>query len=58
MPHLQRINSDRLGDVLELSWAEIGHFEIEPPLDLAVRRLIARMWYSSSPAIRVPPAWA
>ena len=32
----ERIDPDRLGDVLELGWAEIGDGEIEPPLDLAI----------------------
>src|ERR1700727_2736429 len=30
------VDSNRLGDVLELGWAEIGHGEIEPPLPLTV----------------------
>jgi hypothetical protein len=34
---LQRINPDRLGDVLELGLAEIGDGEVEPCLDLPVR---------------------
>ena len=33
---LKRIDPDRLGDVLELGWAEVGDLEIEPPLDLPV----------------------
>jgi len=33
---LQRINSDRIGDVLELGLAEIGHREIEPRFHLAI----------------------
>jgi len=33
---LKRIDSDRLGDVLESGCAEIGDLEIEPPLDLPV----------------------
>ena len=33
---MQRIDPDRLGDVLELGRAEIGDSEFEPPLDLAV----------------------
>ena len=32
----ERIDPDRLGDVLELGRAEIGDREIEPPLDLAI----------------------
>ena len=31
-----RIDPDRLGDVLELGRAEIGDREIEPPLDLTI----------------------
>jgi hypothetical protein len=33
---LKRIDSYRLGDVLELGCAEIDELEIEPPLDLSV----------------------
>src|SRR5271163_376125 len=33
---LQRINSDRVGDVLELGRAEVGDGEIEPSFDLAI----------------------
>ena len=33
---MQRINPDRLGDVLELRRAEIGNGEIEPALDLPI----------------------
>ena len=33
---LQRISPDRLGDVLELGRAEVGHRELEPPLHLAI----------------------
>jgi hypothetical protein len=33
---LQRIDPYRLSDVLELGRAEVGHSEIEPPLDLPV----------------------
>src|SRR5208337_1476845 len=33
---LQRINSDRLGDVLEFGRAEIGDRQIEPTLDLMI----------------------
>ena len=33
---LQRIDSDRIGDVLELDRAEIDNREIEPPLDLPI----------------------
>ncbi len=33
---LERINPDRLGDVLELVWAEIGDRQIEPPPHLAI----------------------
>ncbi len=33
---LERIDPDRLGDVLELRRAEIGDREIEPPLDLTI----------------------
>ena len=33
---LERIDPDRLGDVLELGRAEIGDREIEPPLDLTI----------------------
>ena len=36
---MQRIDPDRLGDVLELGGAEIGGSEIEPPLDLPIRVL-------------------
>ena len=32
----KRIDPDRLGDVLELGRAKIGHSEIEPPLDLPI----------------------
>ena len=32
----ERIDPDRLGDVLKLRRAQIGHGEIEPPLDLAI----------------------
>src|SRR5271167_3899421 len=32
----QRIDPDRLGDVLELGRAEIADREIEPPFDLAI----------------------
>jgi hypothetical protein len=32
----QRIDSYRLGDVLEALWPEIGHRQIEPPFDLAI----------------------
>jgi hypothetical protein len=34
--HLERIDPDRLGDVLKLRCAEIGNLEIEPPLHLPV----------------------
>src|SRR5208337_5052599 len=34
-----RIDTDRLGDVLQFGRAEIAHPEIEPPLDLPVRLL-------------------
>ncbi len=33
---LQRIDPDRLSNVLELSWAEIGDRQIKPSLDLSV----------------------
>ena len=33
---LQRINPDRIGDVLELSLAEVGDRQIKPPLDLSI----------------------
>src|SRR5271166_309493 len=33
---VKRIDPDRLGDVLQLGWAEIGHGEIKPPLDLPI----------------------
>ena len=33
---MQRVDPDRLGDVLELGLAEIADREIEPPLDLSV----------------------
>ena len=33
---LERIDPDRIGDVLELGWAEIGDREIEPSLDLPI----------------------
>ena len=33
---MQRISADRLGDVLELGRAEVGHREIEPPLHLTI----------------------
>ena len=33
---LKRVNSDRLGDVLELRWAEIADRKIEPPLHLTI----------------------
>ena len=49
----ERIDPDRLGDVLELRRAEIGDREIEPPLDLPIGVLgetdRARAW-------RCPPA--
>jgi hypothetical protein len=32
----ERIGPDRLGDVLELRWAEISDREIEPTLDLTI----------------------
>ena len=32
----ERIGPDRLRDVLQLGWAEVGDGEIEPPLHLAV----------------------
>jgi hypothetical protein len=34
--HVERIDPDRLGDVLELDRAEIVRREIEPPLDLPI----------------------
>ena len=30
------VDPDRLGDVLELCWAEVSDGEIEPPLDLTI----------------------
>ena len=33
---INRIDADRFGDVLELGQAEIGHGELEPPLDLPI----------------------
>jgi hypothetical protein len=36
---IKRIDADRLGDVLELFWAEIGHREIKPAFELAIKVL-------------------
>ena len=36
LAHLERIDPHRLGNVLELSLAEIADREIEPPLHLAI----------------------
>jgi hypothetical protein len=36
LPDFERVDVDRLGDVLELGSAEIGDLEIEPSLDLPV----------------------
>src|SRR5271166_7054763 len=36
LANFKRIDPNRLGDVLELGWAEISDGEIEPPLDLPV----------------------
>ena len=35
-PDLERIDPDRLGDVLELGQAKVAHLQIEPAFDLAV----------------------
>ena len=47
---LQRIDPDRLGDVLELGWAEIRHRQTEPPLHLAIGVLgqTDRAWRSDA----------
>jgi hypothetical protein len=34
--NFERIDPDRLGDVLELGRAEVGDREIEPPFDLSI----------------------
>src|SRR5271165_6696145 len=39
LAHVQRIDPDRLGDVLELRGAEVADSEIEPPVHLAIRVL-------------------
>ena len=46
MADVERIDADRLGDVLELGAAKIDHGEIEPPPDLAVSvlRKTDRAW--------------
>jgi hypothetical protein len=36
LAHVKRIDANRLGDVLELRRAEVGHDQIEPTLDLSV----------------------
>ena len=36
LPDFERVDVDRLGDVLELGSAEIGHLEVEPSLHLPV----------------------
>ena len=49
MADLERIDPDRLGDVLELGRAEIANRQIKPPLDLPIgssERQIAWAWRS------------
>jgi len=50
---LQRIDADRLGDVLEFGRAEIADGEFEPPFDLAISVLgktdRARLAYAFQP---------